>query len=481
MKAVSAPPSVSLMHSMRSVGYSLEASVADLVDNSLAAGANTVSILTGKHPEPYLAILDDGSGMTSEILIQAMTLGSKDPGAAREEDDLGRFGLGLKTATFAHAKTLRVISKREGVVVGAMWDLNQLHDTSSWDLWLLDEAECHAVPGFSRLHSQPSGTLVVWTNLDQILHAAGDLDAGFDEALATTRDHLGLVFHRFIDGDARRVYIDLNGNTVEAADPFLKNHRKTMPGPPERIEVEGEVVTFRAFTLPIPSSLSAAERERARVRNGLRDTQGFYIYRGKRLVVAGSWFNLRPRQELDKLTRVQMDIPNSLDHLWQLDVKKSTAKPPAAVRQKVRHLMDRATEPSRRAFRYRGRQAKQEDIVRVWNVMEDRDSFRYEINEDHPLLRELLDGVQGSQIRALIRVIEQTAPWEDAYTRHTQDQALERATVDVEALALQAKELATLLNQTEPRALAALLRPIEPFSSLPPATLTQISQEALKS
>lgn len=481
MRTIAAPPSVSLMLSMRSVGYTFEASVADLIDNSIAAGAGRVSILTGETPEPFLAFLDDGAGMTEGELVSAMTLGAIDPTAKRGKNDLGRFGLGLKTASLAHARCLTVLSKQGNTVVGARWDLDTLSAQGSWQLQLFSVDEMASVPEAHHLLSAAHATLVVWTKLDQLKIEVGNFQAGLDTILASLRDHLGLVFHRFLSGDASRLAIDINGNIVEGADPFLEKHKKTMKGPEERIRVEGADVRLRAFTLPVPSQISAADMDRARAHNGLRDTQGFYIYRNRRLVVAGSWFEMRPRQELDKLTRVRLDIPNSLDHLWQLDVKKSTARPPHIVRQKVKHLMEHTTEPSQKALNYRGRIVASDSIDRIWNLVQDRDGFRYEINREHPLVTAWKGtGSTESDPEALLRTLEECAPWEDAYTRHANDESVQRKDLDHDQLAGQARAISTILNTTDSAQLVEVLRNAEPFNLLSVAQLKTIASEATR-
>lgn len=467
------------MLSMRSVGYTFEASVADLIDNSVAAGADNISILTGGPSSPFIAFLDDGFGMNESTLVSAMTLGAADPTAPRSNQDLGRFGLGLKTASLAHARCLTVLSKQDGHAVAARWDLDDLKQRGRWELHLLSETEIESVPCAERLQGLTCGTLVVWTELDTFEASVGDMHKGLDEALSTLRDHLGLVFHRFLAGDASRISIDINGNRIEGADPFLEKHKKTIQGPDEFIRVEGSMVVFRSFTLPVPSELTAADREKARARNGLRDTQGFYIYRNKRLVVAGSWFGMRPRQELDKLTRVRLDIPNTLDHLWQLDVKKSTAHPPAVVRQKVRHLMDHTTAPSQRALKFRGRTVQHDPIQRVWNLVQDRDSFRYEINRKHPVVTQWLAASPADDAESLLRMLEETAPWEDAYARSANDETVLRKAIDPGTLTSRARDLAQALMVSDATQLLAMLRNIEPFSSIPEQQLLAIAQEAL--
>ena len=113
MKTISLPPRAhTLISATRHIGYSLESAIADLIDNSIAARARNVEIDFIDTTESYIAILDDGFGMTDEELTSAMQYGSSDPSNNRSENDLGRYGLGLKTASMSQCKKMTVATKR---------------------------------------------------------------------------------------------------------------------------------------------------------------------------------------------------------------------------------------------------------------------------------------------------------------------------------------------------------------------------------
>ena len=251
------------------------------------------------------------------------------------------------------------------------------------------------------------------------------------------RDHLGLVFHRFTGSTmpplTRPLALWINGAAVPRVDPFLTHHRGTREGPKEHIIVGDARVTVQPYTLPYISKLSAADRRVAQVADTLRESQGFYIYRAGRLVRWGTWFRIIPRNELGKLARVQVDMPNSLDHLWALDIKKSSASPPPEVRRRLAQIADRIVGPSRRVHKYRGRHIHADKVERLWNLIEDRGTFRYEINRDHPLvvtLSELLDYPGQAALTHLLRVVESTFPVEDAYNRLGSDNSHKPSTVE---------------------------------------------------
>ena len=200
-------------------------------------------------------------------------------------------------------------------------------------------------------------------------------------------------------------------------------------------------VRLIAYTLPYISRLSTADRERALRLGGLRETQGFYVYRGHRLVIWGNWFGVMPRSEMAKLTRVRVDIPNTLDHLWALDVKKSHAEPPPLVRRRLKELAKQMMEPSQRVQLFRGRKVDQPTgITHMWQPIVNGDHFHYTINPEHPTIATFLDGLdsgQQTEFALVLEDIQATFPIVDAHNRlsadsvpsdHDDDDLLARAT-----------------------------------------------------
>ncbi|MGM0930074.1 MAG: ATP-binding protein [Actinomycetota bacterium] len=467
-------PDPHLMESMRAVGYTLETAVADLIDNSITAGASRVDLLFSGEGESYVAIIDDGAGMTSSDAQNAMRLAGKSSLSGRASNDLGRFGLGLKTASISQCRDVTVVSKRGGEVHGYRWDLDYLIEAGTWSLLRLSEDECKGLPEFAELEKNQTGTMVLWRKLDQLEATAGDLGAGLDESMVRVRKHLGLVFHRYLAGEHGSSFdIAINYRTIEGADPLLQTHKATQPGPVEKIFVEGEMIELRPFTLPHLNKLSSADRQRARVDGSLRDSQGFYIYREKRLVIWGTWFRIAPKQELGKLARVRVDIPNTLDHLWALDIKKAQAVPPPAIRNRLRQVADNIVGPSRRVHEYRGRRAVAGPIRHLWDVVDDRTSFRYEINRNHPAIVALsgsMSAEASSGLESLISLLEQSFPVEDVYNRLGQDAVHLPSAVDDAELGMLASSLwESVAGALGPEVFVDSMLNAEPFNNHPRA------------
>jgi hypothetical protein len=421
------PPEPRLMESMRAVGYSLESAVADLVDNSISAQSRVVDIVFGESPELFMALTDDGVGMTPETARLAMRLAARSARDARDDHDLGRFGLGLKTASLSQCRNLTLVTKRDGQVTALRWSLNHLASTGRWALLVLDESDYTELPGYGSLASRADGTLVIWQELDRFPTSSGSLDRLADEYIIQVRDHLSLVFHRFLAGEhGRPLAISVNGVPLKKVDPFLSYHRATQVGPSESFRVEGQRIELRPYTLPFLNKLSPNDLERAQIVGKMRDSQGFYIYRARRLVIWGTWFRILPKDDLAKLARVQVDIPNSLDHLWALDIKKSAALPPPVIRDGLRRIVDKLVAPSREVHFYRGRlEERQGQLIRTWQLVKDRDKFRYQIDRNHPVIASFANELAMGRPKLLEQILvllESSFPLEDVYNRLSEDE-----------------------------------------------------------
>jgi hypothetical protein len=444
-----APYAPALVESIRSLGYSLESAVADLIDNSITAGAATVKIRFSPYGDPYLAILDDGRGMGPDELTTAMRHGSRNPSEPRSADDLGRFGLGLKTASLSQCRRLTVVSRRDGILSARCWDIDLIYEREDWILLGLEPEEIRCLPLVIELEEQGTGTLVIWQNLDRLGIGEVSIEMALGEKLDRACDHLALVFHRFLNGEAgRRLKILINGQPIEPVDPFLRSHKATLQLHEENVVIEGHTVTIRPYILPHISKLSAADLECAGGEVGLRTQQGFYIYRNYRLILWGTWFRLVRQEELTKLARVLVDIPNALDHLWTLDIKKSMAYPPEVVRQNLRRIVGRIADGSRRVYRFRGRKVKCDDLIPFWDRVQGRGGgISYLINRKHPLISAMLTRLDNDRegkgiLGLLLDALEVTYPADALY----EDMASDRKTVVVdESIQERLKDLAALL------------------------------------
>jgi hypothetical protein len=411
---------------MRDLGYSLETAVADLVDNSISAHATAIDIVCEiSAAQPYLAIIDNGKGMSSDELVDAMRHGSANPKQKRGIHDLGRFGLGLKTASFSQCRRLTIVSKISGETSGAEWSLDRIDELDDWILLLLDVTEIADIPHADQLGTH--GTVVVWRDLDRLFEdeSGQRRDDIVNEKLDVMEKHLSLVFHRYLAGEVKgrkRIRITVNGHPVEAFDPFCRKNPATGLPPEDIVWIDGEAVRLQPYILPHHSNLSATEYDFYQSRSDFISNQGAYIYRNGRLMAWGDWFRLIPKGEATKLARVQIDFPNSLDEAWTIDIKKSRARPPHPVRERLRQIIGQVTGRSTTVHRGRGQKLFTEVAAPVWERYSDQGGIRYSVNAGHPLVEELrshLGEDEGKLLPLLLDAIGASLPIEMIYSDYS--------------------------------------------------------------
>lgn len=421
------PPSASsLSESMRDLGYTLATAVADIIDNSITAEATEVDVYCDLTCEnPTLVIIDNGSGMTESDLLLAMKHGSANPKHIREPNDLGRFGLGLKTASFSQCRNLKVVSSIKSKICGAEWDMDVVSERDEWCLSILDGDDIQKIPYLDQLGK--TGTAVVWTKLDRLFedHYGSKRDEIVNEKLDLVDRHLSLVFHRFLAGEVKhnpKFEIRINRRVVEAFDPFCRKNKATQMLPKEIVRIDGKEVIIQPYILPHHSKLTTKEYDFYEDRSSFISNQGAYIYRNGRLMAWGDWFRLVPKGEATKLARVQIDFPNALDETWTIDIKKSRARPPHEVRERLRQIISKVTGTSTRIHRGRGQKLFQDSPEPLWERYSDKDKVRFELNLSHPLLQSLKIGLskqQSSILGTYLEAVSAAIPVEMIYSDYS--------------------------------------------------------------
>lgn len=408
-----APRASVLIESMRDIGYSLQTAVSDVVDNSITAGARNIQFLANTTNDiPAIGILDDGAGMLMAELLEAMRPGSQSPLEERAEADLGRFGLGLKTASFSQCRRLTVLTRKDGVMSCAVWDLDLIAETDDWFVELPINFE--GVPWSDKLEAD--GTLVVWQKLDRLIDPRNETDNKLlVQKVDETATHLELVFHRFLMGEQgiQKISIFLNGRRLAPYDPFHSRHPATTFGPEEVFRLGKHDMRIQAVTLPHHKKVTAEEWSHYAGQEGYIKNQGFYLYRQKRLIIHGTWFNLARQTELTKLARVRIDIPNGMDSDWKIDVKKASAQPPAPVRDRLRRIIEAIGAGSKRVYTTRGQRLITDDRLPVWTRSQNKNEISYGLNLAHPSFDQFsktLSDSQRSEFRRLLDLIESTIP-----------------------------------------------------------------------
>ena len=385
---------------MRDLGYSLETAIADLIDNSISAAATRIDILCNlAATDPVLAIIDNGTGMDAPTMRAAMRHGSTSPKEKRSPDDLGRFGLGLKTASFSQCRHLTLVSAQNNNRTAAEWNLDLIDQKDDWLISILDPDEIANLPAID--HLTDTGTIVLWRNLDRLFEGktGAKRDELVNEKLAILEKHLSLVFHRFLSGELRgrrKIAISINGHPLQPFDPFCLHNPATQTLPEETIRIATASVKIQPFILPHHSKLSTKEYDFYQDRSDFISNQGAYIYRSGRLMAWGDWFRLVAKGEATKLARVRIDFPNSLDENWTIDIRKSRAHPPPQVRERLRQIITRITAGSTNIHRGRGKKLFAEVKAPIWERYANQGSIGYALNRQHPLVQALSTRLNGS-------------------------------------------------------------------------------------
>ncbi len=393
-QADATPHAASLIEGMRDFGYTLETAMADIIDNSITAGASRVEIVAETIGEdPWIAIIDNGKGMDEAELVEAMRPGSRNPLDERAGHDLGRFGLGLKSASFSQCRQLTVISRCDGRISAATWDLDKVAKTNVWKVDFEDDLT--DMPSTDRLAE--TGTIVLWRKLDRLstgyINDANKRAAEINKALSAAERHLRLCFHRYMEGFRPRLSLLLNGRKLQPIDPFASQHKATQPDPVEVLPLAKGNVETQCYTLPHHKMVSKSEWDDLGGPEGHLRTQGFYIYREKRLIIAGSWLGLARQTELTKLSRVRVDIPNTMDADWKIDVRKANAQMPPVVRDRLRKIVERLQGTSKRTYKRRGQKLVDETKLPFWTRNLKDGKIFYRPNSDHPAISGFADSL----------------------------------------------------------------------------------------
>lgn len=407
----SIPFAPNLIESMRSLGYSFESAIADLIDNSISANAKRIDIRLSMENDPYVIIFDDGHGMIEAEIEEAMRYGCKNPLEKREKNDLGRFGLGLKSASLSQCRKLVVVSKKQNKISGYSWDLDFVIENGAWMLIGYSKEEVKQFPEIELLDDVKSGTYILLQKFDRIQESTDNLQKTLMNQMDSTIEHLSLVFHRFLE---KNLKIYVNNQEIEPKDPFLISNKATQIKRTQKVNINGTTITVKPYILPHLSKLTKDDLVKIGSKEKLRTEQGFYVYRNQRLIIWGTWFRLERKDELSKLARVMVDIPSDLDYMWSIDVKKSSANLPDIIKKNLYSCVLESVGSSEAVHTYRGRRNTSEPIDYIWQRIEKRDNcFEYRINRELPqirILEQMLDKKQLKYLSDLLNQLEEGFP-----------------------------------------------------------------------
>ena len=419
---IPAPPRpLELYDSLRSVGYSLAASIADLIDNSIAHKATSIEVQAiWRELKSYILIIDNGDGIPPSRLIQAMTMGDGRD-AARKVNDLGRFGFGLKTASMAQCTCFTVITKtRDDTSPRIMTsDRKVIEETGNWNLYSQLPTDCELPSDALRI--EESGTIIVWQDLDRIVRIFGTGDEAknaFYDQFREVKSHLSRTFHRFLERN--EITISVTGNKLTPSDPLLLAHKLTQRQP---IRILSDKSTkLSAVIIPHPRHFESDPAHCPKMSD-----QGFYVYRKDRLICAAKSLLRQAKSPEHRLLRVSIELNGSTDDAWKIDFRKTSVTVPIELRADIRKYLVPVLINAEKVLRSRNSQvvrrisADQTPIEYAWDVHSSSTdvSRRLKINGDHSLLlalKQLIPTDEGrSLLDAFLDFLTDTIPYEQLF------------------------------------------------------------------
>jgi len=481
------PQPGSILGSLRSIGYNLKTALSDIVDNSIAAEAKKIEIVNNDLKDnadrlEWMAILDDGIGMTNDEMLKALTLGGEGIELERRAEDLGRFGLGLKTASFSQCRKLTLISKKENQNINTLiFDLDHVMK-NGWEVYSLDNHELLIQKIKKRIENKKffdakSWTVVFWENLDKIhipsVHS-------FYAELTKVRNHFELIYHKF----SKNLEIRLNGTIVNYWDPYataISSQEKYY-----KYSSSDDTYSLRGHVLKHFSEFkNKKEYENQSLIGTFNQNQGFFIYRNKRLIYRGSWLGLFNKEHHYILGRVEINLTNSLesDLAWGVNISKSSVSIPRFAESDIRAECNSIRSEANNTFRFHGGIRKHKiknknietEIQPIWNFeakgTKDGEKNQYKINIKHPLFDSFLKRVSGDELvqkefKQILKYIENYLPIDNIFARRANNE-VEQPLEDDHEIYKEFRGIMEIykLSMNENRAFNKLIN-IEPFNSL---------------
>lgn len=417
------PHAKMLLVALRSVGYTNETAIADILDNSISGAATEIELYFD-WDNRRIIIADNGFGMDYQELMDAMEIGSADPNEMRPSEDLGRFGLGMKTASFSMAKKLLVISKKNSTISNAEWNLNTVASEDKWEISEYDESEIlmilESIDTYIQYNNWKQGTLIIISELDRLIDETNieKSKKNFYKMIRNIKSHIAITFHRFMEEDALK--ISVNGNKLEAWNPFWIKSPATMELAREELFDGKNEVVVEPYILPHKSKYNSEEefKEAAGVKDW-RGHQGFYVYRNRRLLVYGTWFGKFKKEPAYNLARIKLDMSADSDFEWDIDIKKSKATLPVAIEEQITQIAYLAIEKSVAVYNLRGvynrkNTSNNTSLKYVWEQRKNiSGNYMFYLNKKHPMLLKILSGMDENaqkELKTYLSLVESYSP-----------------------------------------------------------------------
>ena len=464
------PDPESLLESIRSVGYSLKEAVSDLIDNSVSANATSIRVIINLEGDGEFHLIDNGDGMDHQKLVSSFRLGSTNPKKTRDENDLGRFGMGMKTASLSQCRSVTVTSKQNNSVVSRTLDLDEVNRQKKWIIG--EKAMLSEI--VKQLDDLEHGTIVSWEKID---HKNVSKEEN-NNLLLDVRNYISLCFHRFMERTNNKISFYLNDVLIKPISPVVEGSQVF-----SEISLDDIDSKMEAFTIPIrKDNNSFSVFNSLELFNGVENQQGIYIYRSDRLLCFGGWLGIVKPNNSYKLCRVIIDFKNnySSDSKWSIDIKKTKAEIPYEYRQEIKRFVQKAQKASSIKI---GKFNRLEMGSSIRNLYENAELWfikkntkygywEYSLNIENPIFQGLLKKVKKKELKVLLDIISRNIPIADIIDNNDEEPANHDtlyAEIDIEDILANEKKQAQQLLQiflqsgeTKSEAIEKILS-VEPF------------------
>ncbi|MCD8409896.1 ATP-binding protein [Tenacibaculum finnmarkense] len=397
-----------LIKSISEQGYSLETALSDLIDNSISAKANKIEILTEHFlDKTSIFITDNGRGMTKKELGANLQFPSMDMEKERKDGDLGRFGLGLKTASFSQTRKFTVISRKKNTneYSALTWDVNHLSKTKKWEIIVntkvdisrfFNRYEIASKNKLEKFSNYEPNTIVIWEGLknfdNHIINSENRITQLNEELTTNTNEYLRVVFHKFMEDSDLSLNIRLNNILVKPFNPFSSStsvHARSLE--PREMSLGSDVLKIEGFVLPVTASDETSIWTTPN--RSLLDMEGVYIYRGNRIIFFGGWNGIIRKQAKLKLARLRIQVGNVNDEKLQLNVAKSKISIPYELKVGVLRYISELKTEAIKEYNNRGlRNTTNRNLnsKNDFNLLKKITSSKgpiYSINKEYPLVK----------------------------------------------------------------------------------------------
>lgn len=394
-----------LTKGLSKIGHSPSTAVADIIDNSIDAKAKNIDLFFWDGKNPHVAFVDDGHGMNHEEILRAFNIKSTNITSAEGSAKLGKFGWGLKSASFSQCNKITVLSRKNN---------KTNFKTMKSDFTIIENNLMHIYNQYPTLEKifqkrcSSTGTILIWEDLKDSLTGLDTLSKNqhalfFRNGLSIAED-VSLHFHNFLSD----INFFFNTRPLKKWDPFNSSNLNVKTFEKKTITLNNQDIEIQGYLFPSEDEFETKEQfQDLGGKNGWFNSQGIYIYREQRLVNYGGWFGLykgsHPWQKEEKYNRCRFSLKykSGLDESFITNVKKTDSTIPNSIRHQIANYCDhvRVECIKRKVSSNRHSQELTEDSN---DILVSNESGEMIINLNHSNIENLIENHLGKSKKEFI-------------------------------------------------------------------------------